>query len=631
MTARLPPPPPQPPSPDVRVSHAWDMPFGATLLPTRGVRFRLWAPAARTVELKEIRESGDVLHAAKAEEGGWYACTLDHAGAGTRYQWRIDGDLAVPDPASRSNPEGPHRSSVVVDPRTFAWDTGWHGRPWRDVVLYEMHIGTFTPEGTYAAAEARLDELAATGITALELMPLSEFPGRFGWGYDGVLPYAPHAPYGTPDELKHFIQAAHRRGLMVFLDVVYNHFGPDGNYLGGYAPQFFSKVHTNPWGNSLNFDREGCDTVRDFFVQNALYWLCEYRFDGLRLDAIHAIVDDSALDVVDELAQRVHETIRDRHVHLVLENENNGWRRLPADGRYDAQWNDDFHHVMYVVLTGDDAGYYQDYGDRPVALLGRSLTHGFLWEESRRADDGHRLNLQPAPAQPLDAMVNFLDNHDQSGNRAFGERLNAMAAPGSLPVATALTLLSPATPMLFAGQEFDARTPFLYFADWEAGELRDAVTEGRLRDFGQFAKRADGGTGEPPGPCEHSTFEASRLDWAAAAGPQGHAWRDFVRQALDVRRQFFVPRLSGLLPGAHVSALRGERSLVLRWRYQGGEVIELQAHLGAEAVAVADLRPSPWPPLRAQREIFAVGLMDDTSWDPWSARWTLGIEDPVQA
>ncbi|MCS4511699.1 malto-oligosyltrehalose trehalohydrolase [Xylophilus ampelinus] len=606
--------------------HAHAMPFGATLLPHGGVRFRLWAPALKTAELLvHDSEDGGALraHAATAAQGGWFECTVSDAAAGTLYQWRVADGLVVPDPASRFNPKGVHGPSCVVDPCRFAWDTDWRGRPWAEAVIYEMHVGTFTPEGTYAAAEAKLEELARTGITAVELMPLSDFPGAFGWGYDGVLPFAPHAPYGDPEALKRFIQSAHRQGLMVFLDVVYNHFGPDGNYLGTYAPQFFSQVHRNPWGNSLNFDREGSDTVRDFFVQNALYWLQEYRFDGLRLDAIHAIVDDSALDVIDELAHRVRDGSPDRHVHLVLENEDNGRHRLPSAGRYDAQWNDDFHHVMHVVLTGEDAGYYRDYGDRPVALLARSLANGFLWEGAERSPQGARQELQQAPAQPLGAMVNFLNNHDQSGNRAFGERMVEMVPPASVPVATALVLLTPATPMLFAGEEFGARTPFLYFADWK-GDLRDAVTEGRLRDFGHFAKRANGETGEPPAPCERSTFEASRLDWAFAASESGQAVRGFIARVLVARRSWFVPRQSRLRTGAHETHMLGERTFVLRWRYHGGEAIELQANMQAAPWTAGQV--SPWSPLADAESVFAVDAIEPTVWAPWSARWTWGRE-----
>ena len=538
------------PQPEETTHHAFDTPFGAQLLPEGGVRFRLWAPGAQSVELVEPGGPEPVFHAAEAQAAGWFECRLPHAAAGTRYQWRIDGGQRVPDPASRFNPEGPHGPSEVIDPHGFDWDAGWRGRPWTETVLYELHIGTFTPEGSYRAAEARLIELVTLGVTAVELMPLSTFPGGFGWGYDGVLPYAPFPGYGRPDELKHFIQAAHRLGLMVFLDVVYNHFGPDGNYLDIYAPQFVSTVHKNPWGKSLNFDQEGSDTVRAFFVQNALYWLEEYRFDGLRLDAVHAIVDDSTPDVLQALARAVRQRITDRHVHLVLEDEKNTCQRLKGPDRYDAQWNDDFHHALHAALTGEDAGYYGDYARRPAELVARALTHGFVWEGSPRDGEGRRERLTAAAPQPLTSMVNFISNHDQTGNRAFGERLGELLPADARPLATALTVLSPATPLIFAGEEFGARTPFLYFADF-TGDLQEAVTRGRLAEFGHFAKRADGQEGELPAPCDMATFERCKLDWDAAQQPAGAAMRALVTRLLAIRRDCMVPLASNLVPGGH--------------------------------------------------------------------------------
>ncbi|MDB5944053.1 MAG: treZ, partial [Ramlibacter sp.] len=371
------------------------MPFGATPRVGGGVDFRLWAPAAQNCELALYDGPGGApsLLPAQADADGWWHCAAETAAAGSRYQWRIDGDLLVPDPASRDNPDGVHQPSRVVDPTRFEWDDGWKGRPWSDVVLYELHVGTFTREGTFAAAAAKLEQLAQLGITAIELMPLAAFGGRFGWGYDGVLPFAPHPAYGTPDDLKRLIRQAHRLNLMVFLDVVYNHFGPEGNYLGRYAPDFFSRTHQSPWGAAINFDGPGSRTVRDFFIHNALYWIEEFRVDGLRLDAVHAITDSSQPDVVQELSQRVRDAVGERHVHLVTENENNAHQRLatsPEPGRYDGQWNDDFHHALFVALTGDSSGYYHDYGKDPVDLLARSLTHGMLFEGSHRKPGGAR-------------------------------------------------------------------------------------------------------------------------------------------------------------------------------------------------------------------------------------------------
>jgi 1,4-alpha-glucan branching enzyme/maltooligosyltrehalose trehalohydrolase len=368
----------------MRLHH--DMPFGAKWTPGQGVRFRLWAPAAQHADVViHVGETRPRIHPAEGDAQGWWECDVEDAQPGTLYQWRIDGELLVPDPASRQNPQGPFEPSAVVDPRQFEWDPVWAGRPWEEDVLYELHVGTFTGEGTFAAAAERLEALAKLGITAVELMPVADFPGRFGWGYDGVLPFAPHEAYGAPDELKHFVQAAHRLGLMVFLDVVYNHFGPSGNYLGRYAPQFFSKKHHSPWGAAINFDGPGSRAVRDFFIHNAVYWVQEFRIDGLRLDAVHAIVDDGPVHILEEISDAVRAVAHGRHVHLVLENENNNheWLRTrPERGRYDAQWNDDFHHVLHVALTGETHRYYHDYGDEPMNQLARCLTQGMLYEPS---------------------------------------------------------------------------------------------------------------------------------------------------------------------------------------------------------------------------------------------------------
>ncbi|HEY1231734.1 MAG TPA: malto-oligosyltrehalose trehalohydrolase, partial [Ramlibacter sp.] len=478
----------------MKVAH--EMPFGATVRPGGGTEFRLWAPGAKqaALALYDKPDATPRLVPAMSQAEGWWSCVESKAGDGHLYHWRIDDELMVPDPASRHNPHGVHQPSRVVDPRAFAWDEGWTGRPWQDVVLYELHVGAFTPEGTFAAAARRLQDLKDVGITAVELMPLADFPGRFGWGYDGVLPFAPHAAYGTPEDLKHFIQQAHRLGLMVFLDVVYNHFGPEGNYLHRYAPQFFSKTRSSPWGAAINFDGEGSRWVREFFIQNAVYWTTEYRLDGLRLDAVHAIADDSRPHVLEELSQRVREATDGRHVHLVLENENNNHERLargPAPGKYDAQWNDDFHHALHVALTGETSGYYHDYGhapgEAPLDLLGRCLTHGMLFEDSKRKPGGARETPKATPQIPLSVLVNFAHNHDQVGNRAFGERLAVLAGPEAAPLATLLALLTPAVPMLFLGEEFGSTHPWLYFADWE-GDLKKAVQEGRKREFGHVTR-----------------------------------------------------------------------------------------------------------------------------------------------
>ena len=604
-----------------------EMPFGATLHAGGGVNFRLWAPAAQRCELALYigTSSEPQLLAAQAAERGWWECFTESAQAGSLYQWRADGKPLVPDPASRQNPQGVHQSSCVVDPRQFDWDSGWLGRPWKDVVLYELHVGAFTREGTFGAATERLEQLARIGITAIELMPIAAFGGRFGWGYDGVLPFAPHPAYGTPDELKHLVQQAQRLKMMVFLDVVYNHFGPDGNYLSRYAPEFFSTTHRSPWGAALNFDGPGSRSVRDFFIHNALYWIEEYRVDGLRLDAAHAIADNGEPHLLEELSRAVRQVAGQRHVHLVTENENNAHQRLsatPAPGRYDGQWNDDFHHALYVSLTGDSSSYYHDYGEQPLDLLARSFTHGMLFEGSPRRSGGAREQCIAAPPQVLSAMVNFAHNHDQIGNRRFGERLGQLVAPAAAELATVLALLTPATPLLFMGEEFGAGQPFLYFADWE-GELREAVREGRKREFGHALHEA-GGERELPDPCDQDTFAASHPDEALQESESGHRRLQLVSDTLAVRRKAIIPRQELLLTGQHQSERIGVGGIRVRWHYGDGSVLALDLNLSGEPLDAGATRFAPLP--RAE-PLFAQNRPDrnpaSRQWPAWSALWSL--------
>lgn len=608
----------------MRCKHS--MPFGAQLSASGGADFRLWGPAAQKAELAFYPAAGGrpMFVAAEADREGWWSTHVDEAAAGSLYQWRIDGELLVPDPASRQNPMGADGPSAVVDPLQFEWDATWSGRPWHEVVLYEMHVGAFTPEGTYDAATDRLKALADLGVTAIELMPLADFPGRFGWGYDGVLPFAPHGPYGTPDQLKHFIQAAHRLGLMVFVDVVYNHFGPQGNFLHRYAPQFFSATHKSPWGAAINYDGEDSRTVRDFFIHNALYWVQEYRVDGLRLDAVHAIVDGSEPHILEEISAAVRQASHGRHVHLVLENENNDYARLVAEpraGRFDAQWNDDFHHIVHVALTAETQGYYHDYGEEPLALLARALSHGMLFEHSERKPGGARLDVRPAPPQPLTTLVNFAHNHDQVGNRAFGERLSQLVPEAARQLPTLLALLTPAIPMLFFGEEHGTQEPFLYFADWE-GELREAVRAGRLREFGALAGAGSGK--HLPDPCSEETFEASRPNPARRDSAAGREWHELVRRALRARRECITPRQAQLLHGQHTAQRVGATGISVQWRYDDGQVLALELNLGAEPLAIPEQHLGPVE----AREVFSHrwnGAPPGT-WPAWAARWTMGAE-----
>jgi malto-oligosyltrehalose trehalohydrolase len=525
---------------------------------------------------------------------GWFEVVAAEAGPGTRYRYVIGRNTAMPDPASRFQPDDVHGASEVVDPGAYRWRAAdWRGRPWQEAVLYELHVGTFTPDGTYRAAIPKLGELVALGIRAIELMPLSDFPGRRNWGYDGVLPFAPDAAYGRPDDLRALIDAAHANGLMVFIDVVYNHFGPDGNYLPLYAPDFFTERHHTPWGAAIDFERQ--PIVRDFFVASALYWLTEYRADGLRLDAVHAIKDDSATDILTEIATRVRENMpKDRHVHLMLENDNNEAHRLrrAADGRallYDAQWNDDVHHALHVLLTGETADYYADYADAPAERLGRALAEGFAYQGDLSAHRGNVPRGEPSAALPPTAFVNFLQNHDQIGNRAFGERIDTLAPAEAVAAATAIILLGPAIPMLYMGEEYGETNPFLFFCDF-TDELARAVRDGRRREFARFPQFRDEETAARiPDPNHPATMATSRLDWTKG-GRMPHVHKlDLVRRLLRIRHREIVPRLPGIPGGKSDYIVLGEKAVLVRWTLGDGSALRLAANLDAAPVAgVAD-------------------------------------------
>jgi malto-oligosyltrehalose trehalohydrolase len=574
------------------------MPFGAQWHDDGRLGFRLWAPSAAGVEL--VLDGGSRSLAMTASDGGWFETTGPSLPPGTRYAFRIDGGLVVPDPASRHNPDDVHAPSALTDPLAYDWPEGhWRGRPWHEAVIYELHLGTFTAEGSFAAAITRLDDLVALGVTAIELMPVADFPGRRGWGYDGVLPYAPDASYGTPDDLKRLVTAAHARGLMVLLDVVYNHFGPDGAYLHAYAKPFFNADVQTPWGAAINFDGEHSRTVRDFFIHNALYWIEEFRFDGLRIDAVHAMNDRSPLHFVDELAQAVRAGPgRERHVHVILENDVNDARRLARgpDGSprlADAQWNDDVHHALHVMASGETDGYYIDFADQPLRLFGRALAEGFAYQGDASAyRDGERRGTPSTKLPPL-AFVNSTQTHDQVGNRAFGDRLAMLAdAQGRSDVLRALVagvLLAPAPPMLFMGEEFAASTPFLYFCDFH-GELAQAVTQGRRGEFSRFARFADPALRESiPDPNAEATFVKSKLEWAER-DRAGHAeWLALYRQLLALRREWLMP----LLPRARSGTFALPAADCLHVQWPLGEAGRWHLRLNLAAAGVAGLAALP--------------------------------------
>ncbi len=580
----------------MNVSHF--LPFGAELVDAgAATRFRLWAPNAPQVLLRLAGESPVDLPM-QPEAGGWHQLTTDQARVGSRYQYVV-GDLAVPDPVSRFQPDDVHGASEVVDPASHAWrDLGWKGRPWEEVVIYELHTGTFSAGGDFAGVIDHLDHLVALGITAVELLPVADFPGARNWGYDGVLLYAPDSRYGRPEALKALVEACHARGLCIFLDVVYNHFGPDGNYLPVYAPTFFTDRHKTPWGAAIGFDGDASRVVRDFYVHNALYWLEEFQFDGLRFDAVHAILDESPTDIVTEIAEavRAHFAASGRHIHLILENDKNQSRYLGRDDSgtaqlHTAQWNDDIHHALRVVTSGQSGGYYADYADRPAERLGRALAEGFVYQGDPSAYRDGEVRGEPSSHLPPTSFISFIQNHDQVGNDAFGTRLSKLASAEAIKAAVATYLLSPQVPMLFMGEEWGADQPFAFFCDFEP-ELAEAVRKGRREEFAKFPEFADPAARERiPDPTAPSTFERSVLDWSVLDRAPHADWLALYRELLGLRAREIAPLLAGASRGGSHRAL-GERALQVQWPLGAGAELTLLANYGDEPVALQEAPPA---------------------------------------
>jgi maltooligosyltrehalose trehalohydrolase len=547
----------------------WQLPFGANLIDQSRTQFRIWAPGQKALALAIEGRSPTPMSASAA---GWFE-VIANCGAGTRYRYLLQDGTTVPDPASRSQGDDVHGHSIVVDPASYQWrNLKWLGRPWVETVLYELHVGLL---GGFEGAARELARLAGIGITAVELMPIAEFPGARNWGYDGVLPFAPEGSYGTPDELKALIDEAHGLGLMMFLDVVYNHFGPDGNYLPLYATGMVRDDITTPWGPAIDFRRP---EVRRYFTENALYWLLEYKFDGLRLDAVHAITQR---DWLDEMAAEVRARVPDRVVHLVLENEDNAASHLALG--FDAQWNDDGHHVLHRLLTGEYGGYYEDY-DRPAVQLARCLKEGFVYQGEASAHRGGKPRGTPSADLPPTAFVLFLQNHDQIGNRAFGERLTSLAEPAALEAAIALQLLCPQIPLIFMGEETATDAPFLFFTDHNE-KLAQAVREGRRREFASFPQFGDPTLlKEIPDPNDEETFERSHPFKDQASD---HRRKDFYTRLLGLRRAYIVPRLIGAR-ATDANAI-GEAAVVARWRMGDGATLTLACNLAGQAVEIEPL------------------------------------------
>jgi malto-oligosyltrehalose trehalohydrolase len=593
-------------------AHAMD--FGAQIV-EGGVRFRLWAPACESVELA-LEGDEERLQMQSVGEG-WHELTTPRAQHASGYQFILPDGTHIPDPASRFQPRDVHGPSEVIDPHEYGWrNPSWTGRPWSEAIVYELHVGTFTPEGTFLAIIGKLDHLRELGVTAIEIMPIADFPGARNWGYDGVLLYAPDSSYGRPEHLKALVDAAHDRGIMVLLDVVYNHFGPDGNYLSLYAPDFFTERHQTPWGAAINYDGRTSAPVRQFVIQNALYWLEEFQLDGLRLDAVHAIIDDNPRHLLTELSETVRSTIKNRHVHLVLENEHNQAKRLVRQKGgeptwYTAQWNDDVHHVLHTAATGESNGYYQEYaGD--THKLGRALAEGFAFQGETMRFSG-KARGEPSADLPPEAFVSFIQNHDQVGNRAFGDRIGKMAPANALRAIAAVYLLLPHVPMLFMGEEWNAAQPFVFFCDF-SGDLARAVSEGRRQEFAAFPEFQDSEKHSLiPDPQSAGTFASAKLDWSDLRKPEHASWLEWYQRVLRVRKAEIAPRMHEIVRGGRYTVL-APSAVSVYWPLEGAE-LALDANLSTERVKAHLPRPS--------REIWREGDVEAESLGPWSVRWSI--------
>lgn len=586
------------------------VPVGAEFIPARSaVHFRVWAPQAKKIEVRWAEPGNPTV--LNREADGYFSGFAEGARAGNRYKYSVDGEGPFPDPASRFQPTGPHGFSEVVDPNAFAWtDRSWRGIELRGQMIYEVHLGTFTREGTWRSASEKLEYLRDTGITAVEVMPVADFPGQFGWGYDGVQLYAPAAIYGTPDEMRGFVNRAHSLGLAVLLDVVYNHIGPDGDYLSKFSPFYFSKKYKTDWGEAINYDGNHCGPVREFFRENAAYWIREFHIDGLRFDATQDLHDETRPHILAEIGQAARAAAAPRSILLIGENEPQNTLLLKpvCKGGFglDALWNDDYHHTAMVALTGKSEAYYSDYRGTPQEFVS-SAKYGYLFQGQRYRWQKKRRGT-PALDLPKGSLVTFIQNHDQIANSARGERVDKLTAPGKLKALTALTLLMPGTPMLFQGQEFGASSPFLYFADHKP-ELADKVARGRVEFLSQWRSLAapemlqcfnDPGTRE--------TFEICRLDFSEV--DRHAALYALHRDLLRLRRE--DPVISLQAQDGIDGAVLSDDCFVLRFfspGYSGDRLLLI--NLGRDL----HLDPAPEP------------LLAPPDATQWSVRWS--SEDPA--
>lgn len=556
--------------------------WGAEYVAANVVRFRLWAPGQEKITLRIAGEEKEMNRSGN----GWFELQVTGVSPGAEYNFVLVDGTVVPDPASRAQKADVNGPSLVVDPTRYRWQNDeWRGRPWIDTVVYEMHIGTFTPEGTFRAAIDKLPYLAELGITMIEVLPVSQFGGNRGWGYDGVLLYAPHSAYGAPEDFKAFIDAAHGYGLSVVLDIVLNHFGPEGNYLPLLAPDFFHQERSTPWGAGIAYDVEA---ARRYIVEAPLYWLHEYHLDGLRFDAIDQIEDSSDKHVLIEIAERIRADITDRPIHLTTEDSRNVIFLHPrgeagSTPLFTGEWNDDFHNSIHVFATGETHAYYQDFAREPEKLVARVLAEGFAYQGEISPQTGKKRGVK-STSQPPVAFVDFIQNHDQVGNRARGERLIELAGAERTKVLLAVLLFSPHIPLLFMGEEYGETRPFLFFTDFH-GELAKMVREGRAKEFEGHAGHEDESV---PDPNAESSFEISRLDWKKAAGKEGKAWLAFTRELLTLRQKYIVPLLATAGGDAGRVVETAEGFFAVSWSFPQG-VLSIALNIGEKDRPLPDL------------------------------------------
>ena len=575
-----------------------------------GVTFRIWAPKQSSVSLR-LEGRADIPMDAKPD--GWFSLFQPDAFPGSRYNFVTADGTVVPDPGSRYQPEDVHGPSEVVD-ESFAWaHPEWQGRPWEEMVIYELHIGTFTEKGTFLSAIERLDYLRDLGVTAIQLMPVNQFRGERGWGYDGVLPYGPDNSYGRPEDLKSLIDAAHGREICVFLDVVYNHFGPDGNYLPTYAPLFTDK-HKSPWGDGINYDDEGSEQIRTFVVENVVYWIEQFRIDGIRFDAVHAIKDDSEEHLLRTISRRAKAAAGNRHLHLIVENEDNDSGLLERDGKnrprlFTAQWNDDIHHVLHAAATGEDFGYYADYAHDPQKLV-RALGEGFVYQGEEMPYRGSSRG-EPSGHLPPTAFISFIQNHDQVGNRAFGDRLPAVASEDAIRAVAGIYLLAPQIPMIFMGEEWGAKTPFPYFCDFDA-ELNTLVRKGRREELSKLPGFDEESAQSTPDPTDVETFRSAKLQWSDHRRAEHLQMLDLYRDLIARRRKEVVPYLGDCRT---VSSSLSNGVAILAW--------DLGSEKRLQVVANLSDRPKTFAAAREGRIIWSTGHLTESLMAPWTVIWTV--------